>query len=192
MAFHNTELRDRKILTFVREHPVQPLTGCTQVILDKVRSFTAFTGKDGRSFFFVGKIPCHITDTVFIHGIYPLICLIFVNGTVSAGIADAILGDKDGKAGIRSGDHGVSQGVGVRGCIKVQSVHDIVIIRDRFSSSLIHILRPVGRTDNDDSIMIVGTDNRNDLFGIRFDIVSGRAAVGPIADLIQNIIMVSI
>ena len=78
------------------------------------------------------------------------------------------------------------------GCIEVQGIHNIVIACDGILGSLVHTLRPLGRTNQYNGILVVLTDNRDDLLGVALHILPGGAAVGLVADLVDHIVVVLI
>ena len=73
--------------------------------------------------------------------------------------------------------------------IEMQGIHDIVIAGDRIRSGLIYILGPVGRSDYDDSIFVIFSDHRDHFFRIGLDPAPAGAAVGLVADLIENVVL---
>ena len=52
----------------------------------------------------------------------------------------------------------------------MQGIHQIFVTLDRISGCLIHHLTPVWRTDQNDSILVIGSNRLDHGLGIAFDL----------------------
>ncbi len=129
---------------------------------------------------------------MLIHGLHPFVRLVFVNRSIAAGIADAVLRDEDGQTGFHSIDHGFPQGIRMGSGIKMQGIHNVFIAHNRVSRRLIHILAPVRRAYQDNAVLVILPDDRNDFLRITLHLAPGSAAVGLIADFIDYISVIRI
>ena len=112
---------------------------------------------------------------------------LYIDLTISAGIADAVFCYKNRKSFLYCLYHFAPQFFPVRSCIKMQRIHNIVIFCNGIRSSLIHKLGPVGSSHNNHCIRIIGPDYRDHFQCIAFYIRPGGLSIWFIADLIQDV-----
>ena len=180
-------------------HPVgihKPDSGRCQIGLFKATRCLVAGGLQIRSgLSLIAEAPAGITDIHRIQKFDPFVCICRVIATVSTGITDAKLGDKDRCSCRYRGPHLLTLVLIMRSGVEMECVHNVLkaVILERLLRHILNILRPVIGSADDQCLASAVTDNACDIFTIGIKIIAAGIPLYAgrlVADLKDHVIVI--